>query len=1463
MHVANTDWNALFQFLYSCIVFLLLVGLKAGQAQTDLAIQSGFGDGLISKFAFDDSGRYLAAVVQKSNSRTVTLWEVSTRTLIKTYRVNVPQNEVLSLPTRIGFVESPTRIQVESPFSLETWEINTDRYQRIALFPQEYAKGMQRSEVAKWSASGKYLVSASAMAQSGLISITEVETGKHEMIDVDFPPATIAISDDDSFIATSINQKVAIYDRESKKELKSFDANCVRITDLRIFRKDDRIVVDGRQAGTAITLVHSINTGEEIYSFSDLRAPAPPLVLPTDNEVIWTKRDPRGNHILTSPLGDPSDSKAWKSIDDPMLEMAYSRQNEILAIATTELGYASKINLYDYRSGQPLGTLDTDIEYGRTVYNPDTKRLYQACYSGLYEWDFTTGRRNQIHDKPIGGGLAFSSADDLFFLQNKQFARVSTRPDQSKSPRLFANYNQNESVGATYSDNRRFLASLNRDQSVDFIDLQNDQNLYRIVRSSNADTKVGSIANMVPSNDGKSICIVDTLGNLEVWDVPQRRRIYARNHRQFKSAKTPNRSAVLSTKAIGNNFILAGEMGVWRLEGQNTLTQIDDPPIVSTVSISPGGKYLFAPRSASRSSILDLETGEETARLDLELAQYASIECIDELRLIAIRHSGISEIWSMANGKQLATLLPIKENGFALVTPDGFVKSNQAGLDAVAFRDGLLVTRFDKWCENRLRPDLVMQSIGLSDTDYLDQLKSSVQWKLGQTDTNAPLNAITRLELTEQLPSHTTKSEIEVSIPNSQMKSLTEFTVDVNGVREQVKHGSQNEFPVRLLPGRNRIVMAGRSESGDRSILVHDIFSKQPVQKSKTWFVGLGVSKYQKESMNLDFASKDVADLADELQFLAGGRFQRLLLRDEQATKQEVLKSVAAFVQQASPQDSLILVLAGHGFVNSTSYQFALHDCEFDSADAGTLGLSEIERLVSKSPARRRVVMLDTCHSGSELPGTNSTASQGSVKFKARSSLGVSSSTTTSRQDQIRKHMLEQFGNQVGMSGTTVISASNAGQFALESADWNNGAFTFAVRKAIRSKSADFDSDGIIGASELAKYVEEFVAELTGGKQRPEARFLNSALDTSVVEAKEINQLTLRFNAPDKDGLSPNCLAVCPMGKYLAMAVKNRIQVMNLETGKIKEWRSESTESIHKLVFTKDSECLIAWQYQGQIWATALKSEELKKLKAAGGNSSQFVLSADKSVAVILNSFAKQFTRFNFSDQGVESRTIDIDEIKTVSSHTILPNNTTMRALVGGVVKDFDLDSGESKVFGEVEMGDSRFGDQISFFDSGKLLVKTGLQEETSGFDLSWSNVATGEVKKSKSRRPLFGVHVNGKTMPLRRLGEFPGRTPARYRFLFDTDAQASVNERSLDINENETFRLSNDERLVAVSRKSTAYDSPNRGIRIYSLVTGKEIAWLKPPDDEHFELGFGKDNRKLYAIDSDWRVWFWDLNVP
>ena len=176
-------------------------------SQSDLLSNRALGQGTISQLAFDDSGEYLAAVLHTPHSRTVTLWEVATRTMIKSYRVPIPAKEALTTPTRISFVNAPLRIQVESPYSLETWEIKTDRYERIELYPQEYTKDLQEFVFFRWGASGKYLVSGRGMGWSGLIAIEEPKAQKLEMIELNFPPAKVAISDDDSIIAAAIGKR--------------------------------------------------------------------------------------------------------------------------------------------------------------------------------------------------------------------------------------------------------------------------------------------------------------------------------------------------------------------------------------------------------------------------------------------------------------------------------------------------------------------------------------------------------------------------------------------------------------------------------------------------------------------------------------------------------------------------------------------------------------------------------------------------------------------------------------------------------------------------------------------------------------------------------------------------------------------------------------------------------------------------------------------------------------------------------------------------------------------------------------------------------------------------------------------------------------------------------------------------------------------------------------------------------
>jgi uncharacterized caspase-like protein len=69
-------------------------------------------------------------------------------------------------------------------------------------------------------------------------------------------------------------------------------------------------------------------------------------------------------------------------------------------------------------------------------------------------------------------------------------------------------------------------------------------------------------------------------------------------------------------------------------------------------------------------------------------------------------------------------------------------------------------------------------------------------------------------------------------------------------------------------------------------------------------------------------------------------------------------------------------------------------------------------------------------------------------------------------------------------TGTIEISAATGAQSALESNEWQNGAFTYVIKEAIRKGKAK-NQKGKITAQSLRKYVLERVEELTDGQQTP------------------------------------------------------------------------------------------------------------------------------------------------------------------------------------------------------------------------------------------------------------------------------------------------------------------------------------------------------------------------------------------
>jgi hypothetical protein len=76
-------------------------------------------------------------------------------------------------------------------------------------------------------------------------------------------------------------------------------------------------------------------------------------------------------------------------------------------------------------------------------------------------------------------------------------------------------------------------------------------------------------------------------------------------------------------------------------------------------------------------------------------------------------------------------------------------------------------------------------------------------------------------------------------------------------------------------------------------------------------------------------------------------------------------------------------------------------------------------------------------------------------------------------------------------NGTTVISSAGGTEFAIESENWRNGAFTYCLLYGLSSGDADLNKNKLITLSELQEYLLFEVNRITNGSQTPTSRVEN------------------------------------------------------------------------------------------------------------------------------------------------------------------------------------------------------------------------------------------------------------------------------------------------------------------------------------------------------------------------------------
>jgi len=226
----------------------------------------------------------------------------------------------------------------------------------------------------------------------------------------------------------------------------------------------------------------------------------------------------------------------------------------------------------------------------------------------------------------------------------------------------------------------------------------------------------------------------------------------------------------------------------------------------------------------------------------------------------------------------------------------------------------------------------------------------------------------------------------------------------------------------------------------------------------------IGIDKYQ-NVQNLNYAVKDAESIHDILVNTFDFPESNIkLLKNEEATKQNILKSFSDITKKADYKDRVLIYFAGHGATDDLpeggemGYLLPV-DGDKDDLFLSSIAMDDLKRISLMSKAKHLLYLVDACYGG----------------IAAIGSRGLDSKSTPNFIEKITKNKSRQ-----------IITAGGRGEEVIEKSEWGHSAFTLNLIRGLKEGNADLNADGYITANELGMFLREKVTIDSENQQTPQ-----------------------------------------------------------------------------------------------------------------------------------------------------------------------------------------------------------------------------------------------------------------------------------------------------------------------------------------------------------------------------------------
>ncbi len=375
----------------------------------------------------------------------------------------------------------------------------------------------------------------------------------------------------------------------------------------------------------------------------------------------------------------------------------------------------------------------------------------------------------------------------------------------------------------------------------------------------------------------------------------------------------------------------------------------------------------------------------------------------------------------------------------------------------------------------RLPPTVRVVSPGALSTQRASEIKVKLAVR---SPPDAPVTGV-RARVNGQLVSLPQVSALRASPSEQRDETLYELSLPLPGLDAQILFFAENRYgvsPEAMVTVKRPPPEVASAQAVDSPLAGGTPPASPGVDLRPALYVlAIGVSKYQDPSIQLEFAAKDSSDLANFFKTQEGGLYRKVavrLLTDAGAKRDDVLDGLEWIRRELTARDVAMVFIAGHGVNDSDgTYYFLPQDVSLKHLKRSAVIFTEIRNTLVSLPGKA-MFFIDTCHSGNVL-GTGLR----SLRLDTTAVVNELSSAD---------------------NGVIVFAAATGRQYAQESPDWGNGAFTKAILEGLRGK-ADYNRSGRVTHKMLDLYVSERVKSLTEGAQSPVTIVPNGVPDFPLV----------------------------------------------------------------------------------------------------------------------------------------------------------------------------------------------------------------------------------------------------------------------------------------------------------------------------------------------------------------------------